>query len=927
LSFDAGAVIGRLELNIAGWQKSVETVKKDQTSLSGLVLRHEQDFKALGKTLTVVGAAITASMGMMIKKTADYGDEMDEMHQRTGASVELLTGLDGALRKNGASAQDLAVGMKFLSGKMVDANNGNKDAIKLFEDLGISIHDTSTGELRPMTDVLFDVATKFKGMEDGAKKTTFSVDLLGKGGMKLIPTLNLGADGLKKEADQATRLGKVLTAEAAKACSDFNDALVDLGGGVQGVFMQIGMSLIPSLQGLIKGVTEIVVKVIAWGKEHPGLVKGLSEVTLGIGVFLSILGPLMLGMVAVIKNMAAIKIALGILQGGFAALISPVGLATAGVIALLIAIAPGKTIAEKFGAVLEAVTQTIKVWTQAVREANEIIGGSWFAKSFKMEIAQQMAEAKKKAVEFAASLKVLKPSMDAIQQTMERGPAVWKEWSTSVKATDAILAANKETIIKWIDKGAVWLGLAKDMGTGGYNLGEVLKALGVKTKTELTKELDAAEKALEEFKRTTEATPGQVKVLQDKIIGLKDGMSGLKSETKSLAEQLGITFRADAEARIKKLNDALLLYRGLMTEEQIAKIRSEIESLSSSMKLSLIPAADAVSQHMDIALSKLEEVALAAMREIEEVGDYTVDQMASDLDEIAKGWKKIPDGAKKPLQDTTDYFAGMLNDIARGFGDAISKWCQGLTTFRDFMAEIWGNIKDAFFRVIGQMIAEWMVKFITALLVSIGIINPAIASIGATAAASATVATASFATMAAAAGAFLTTLAAIAIAVTALLGLFGLLGDSFPYIPGAPTIGNGYPAPGRGRGGEGERPGGREPREPRTPRGDNFAAGGIAWTPQWASLGERKPEIIGGLDDYLAGRPLAGIPQPGLSGGRGPGAGGPVVNNYHISIQAIDGPSVERLFKTQGREIIDEMFRQNRGGLTRNVNRYLEAIA
>ena len=44
-----------------------------------------------------------------------------------------------------------------------------------------------------------------------------------------------------------------------------------------------------------------------------------------------------------------------------------------------------------------------------------------------------------------------------------------------------------------------------------------------------------------------------------------------------------------------------------------------------------------------------------------------------------------------------------------------------------------------------------------------------------------------------------------------------------------------------------------------------------------------------------------------------------------ISIQAIDGPSIERLFKGKGREIIDDMFRQNKGGLTRNVNKYLEA--
>lgn len=306
MAFDAGAVIGRLELNIAGWQKSVEAVKKDQQSLAGLVMRHEQQFKSLGKTFTVVGGLMVASLGAMIKSTANYGDEMDEMHQRTGASVELLTGLDGALRKNGASTQDLAVGMKFLSSKMVDANSGNKEAIALFKGLGISVTDAN-GNLRSTTDVLFDVATRFSGMEDGAVKTTAAVDLLGKGGMSLIPTLNLGADGLKKEADQAQRLGKVMSQEAAKACSDFNDSLVDLKGGLQGVGIQVGIALMPMVQGLIVNVTNIIVKVREWAAAHPGLTEGLSKTALGLGILAMSIGPVLIVLPSLVKWIQALK--------------------------------------------------------------------------------------------------------------------------------------------------------------------------------------------------------------------------------------------------------------------------------------------------------------------------------------------------------------------------------------------------------------------------------------------------------------------------------------------------------------------------------------------------------------------------------------------------------------------------------------------
>jgi hypothetical protein len=56
-----------------------------------------------------------------------------------------------------------------------------------------------------------------------------------------------------------------------------------------------------------------------------------------------------------------------------------------------------------------------------------------------------------------------------------------------------------------------------------------------------------------------------------------------------------------------------------------------------------------------------------------------------------------------------------------------------------------------------------------------------------------------------------------------------------------------------------------------------------------------------------------------------PGAGGPIVNNYNnIVIQAIDSQDIERFFK-RGVPVMDEIFRQNKGGLTTNVNKYLGA--
>jgi hypothetical protein len=521
VAFDAGAVIGRLELNIAGWQKSVEAVKKDQTSLSGLVMRHEQQFKSLGKTLTVVGGIVVTSLGAMVKKTADYGDEMDELHQRTGASVELLTGLDGVLRKNGASTEDLATGMRFLSGKMVDANSGNKEAIALFKGLGISITDAN-GELRSTTDVLFDVATRFKGMENGAVKTTAAVDLLGRGGMSLIPTLNLGADGLKKEADQASRLGKVLTAEAAKACSDFNDALVDLKGGVQGVGIQIGQVLMPTVKNLIEKITGIAIKIREWAAEHPGLAEGLSKTALGLGTLMMTLGPILIALPSLVKWIQALK----------AISATPI------IITIMIAIPVIAKAVSDFNSEL-----------RNMRDSMKEAGSSGFV---------------------------------AFLEGINSG---WRRVALGMKDSNVVLSeANVLARLYMTEGGQGMKDILLQEASAADNLGLALKSLGIKTKTELATELKAAEDALKGLRGSIESTPGQVKILEDKIAGLKDAMSGLKTETRTLKEQFSLLEKTDLEKTFTRMLAALTKYKDKLTEagekkliDDLIKLRSELD--------------------------------------------------------------------------------------------------------------------------------------------------------------------------------------------------------------------------------------------------------------------------------------------------------------------------------------------------------------
>lgn len=65
---------------------------------------------------------------------------------------------------------------------------------------------------------------------------------------------------------------------------------------------------------------------------------------------------------------------------------------------------------------------------------------------------------------------------------------------------------------------------------------------------------------------------------------------------------------------------------------------------------------------------------------------------------------------RKETKKEHDYFAGLYNDIARGFGNAFEQLRFSLRGFGDFFIAIWENIKRAFFRIIGEIVAEWIMK-------------------------------------------------------------------------------------------------------------------------------------------------------------------------------------------------------------------------
>jgi len=277
----------QLELQAENFNNAIKGAAKEAKEFEKTIKPSVQAATDLGLAMTATGGAVVAGMLTMVKSSADLGEQLNKVSIQTGISTEELSKLKHAAEQNEASFEELSSGLKKMSSS---ANNGS-DA---FKELGVKVIDTN-GQLRPMNSILLDVADKFRAMEYGTQKSALAVEIFGRGGIALIPTLNLGRDGIREMGDEATRFGIVVSGDASRAADDFNDNLSKIKDAVQGVSNAVGNALIPSLNDYAVQAQNVIVGVREFASENEGLTKS----AFGAATAITGAGGLLLGLAAV----------------------------------------------------------------------------------------------------------------------------------------------------------------------------------------------------------------------------------------------------------------------------------------------------------------------------------------------------------------------------------------------------------------------------------------------------------------------------------------------------------------------------------------------------------------------------------------------------------------------------------------------------
>jgi len=270
---------------IAGTKKARDA-QKNLTAEERQASKDAEDFaKKRGESYRKIGQEILGlvaifTAGRSIKQFAADITASDaavgRLAHNLNMSTEDVTAWEGAVERAGGSAAGVDGTLHGLTQQLQQlAITGQSAVVPYFQALGVHISDVS-GKMRPMGDMLLDLADKFQGL-DPARATALGAGIgLDQGTINL---LQQGRAAVQQLLDEQRKLG-VVSKEDAELARQRQKAMLDLGQ----VMTSLGRTI-------LNDVTPYVIEFVHWLDEllqenRKGLAAEITEKIKALGDFL-----------------------------------------------------------------------------------------------------------------------------------------------------------------------------------------------------------------------------------------------------------------------------------------------------------------------------------------------------------------------------------------------------------------------------------------------------------------------------------------------------------------------------------------------------------------------------------------------------------------------------------------------------------------
>jgi hypothetical protein len=246
----------------------------------------------LGAGVAAIGAGIVGPLAAAVHHFTEVGGAIDDMSGRTGIARTELAQLGYAASQTGSTLDDI---------ERAIVNQRKKGVKGTFD----------------------EVAASIAKIEDPAERTRVAFETWGKSGTKLLTLV----DNLQDLKAEARGLGIGTSEEDIQNADALGDAFAKIQSQLSATVFGVGAALAPMLLDAANFVSGIVRGVTKWVNENRQLVRGVALVGVGLlaaGTLIAAAGGGLVLIATVMGSVATLA----------AAVLSPVGLIVAGVVAI-----------------------------------------------------------------------------------------------------------------------------------------------------------------------------------------------------------------------------------------------------------------------------------------------------------------------------------------------------------------------------------------------------------------------------------------------------------------------------------------------------------------------------------------------------------------------------------------------------------------
>lgn len=316
-----GNELGKLFITIGANNKAYKKSLEDTNASTQKFSKNmSAQFGKIGLAMTAMGVSMLVAMGKMVSSYAKAGDEVAKMAKRTGIGTEALSEMRYVAQICGTELGSIEKAVKRMSRSIVDADRGLETYARSFRELGLDI--TALKNMKP-EDAFWIIADAIGGVENELTRAALAQEIFGRAGTDLLPMLGESTeaiDGLKQKAHD---LNLVFDEEHAAAAEAYVDAMTDMKGALDGLKNALAESVMPTITEFINQITDKLIPVIGWLKDHPEV----GQAFLKFGLVFVVGGALFLAIAGFIKLLGFLTAALITMQ----AFMGPAGWTALGV--------------------------------------------------------------------------------------------------------------------------------------------------------------------------------------------------------------------------------------------------------------------------------------------------------------------------------------------------------------------------------------------------------------------------------------------------------------------------------------------------------------------------------------------------------------------------------------------------------------------